>query len=461
MESHHTQVRATDAPSAPRLVMHELGQPLREYGQVAAMRLRAALSDALRRATARLFELGTQALTDTERDSWVDAAELTRLRRDSLADAFAMHFEQRYVRACNRVDSPLSSSRIDFDPSRLRVVEHVMLDDALDPGMLAEAIQNTSWLSLNHLSACFARLLNGRETRPVDFPLAPGLIEAALTEALLGQPWRHDAKRMVMRVLRAEFAQAVGQLYRDLLALGSPSDTALAPVAGEAAEWSPPELPETPEPVRHAAAPVGDDASAPAGAGESEPASDIGLASVASRDDRAASSAGAVRTAPTRRSSETTVAEQAKPAPAPVVTPAPAPAVKPAPTTDEAVSPQAVATPTSTAIPQPREENPAASAAPGGLDKKTMQAALAELACGLCLEFSVPEGGKRELKLAWISPHRSLFVLTNRQGERALCLGAEDMSRALLEGRARVLPPSLSETVAAGPVFRSPARKSA
>ena len=450
MESHHPQVKATCAHSATRLGMHELSPPLREYGQVAAMRLRAALSDALRQATNRLFELGTQALTEAERDSWVDAAELTRLRRDSLADAFAMHFEQRYVRACNRVDSPLSSSRIDFDPSRLRVVEHVMLDDALDPGMLAEAIQNTSWLSLNHLSACFGRLLNGRETRPVDFPLSPGLIEATLTDALLGQPWRHEAKRMVMRVLRAEFAQAVGMLYRDLLALDSPSDTAVAPDVGEPAEWSPPELPETPAPVRHAPAPASNvgaqrpdvpdkDASAPAGASVSKPAT----------------------SATEMRSAGTTVAAPVKPISAPKVKPVATPVVKPVPAPVEAASPQTAAPPPPAAAPPTGEENTAATGTPEVLDKKTIQAALADLACGQFLEFSATEGGTRELKLAWISPHRSLFVLTNRQGERALCLGAEDMSRALLEGRARALSPSLSETVAAGPVFRSPARKSA
>jgi hypothetical protein len=67
--------------------------------------------------------------------------------------------------------------------------------------------------------------------------------------------------------------------------------------------------------------------------------------------------------------------------------------------------------------------------------------ALAELESGAWLEFREADGSLRELKLAWISPRKSLYLMTNRQGARALSMVAEDLAAALRDGRARIVMP--------------------
>jgi hypothetical protein len=59
---------------------------------------------------------------------------------------------------------------------------------------------------------------------------------------------------------------------------------------------------------------------------------------------------------------------------------------------------------------------------------------LAELKVGTWLAFREPDGATRELKLAWVSPQRSLFLLTNRQGQRALSLSAADLAKCIRTG---------------------------
>jgi hypothetical protein len=68
-------------------------------------------------------------------------------------------------------------------------------------------------------------------------------------------------------------------------------------------------------------------------------------------------------------------------------------------------------------------------------------AVLPELESGTWLEFREVDGSLRELKLAWISPRKSLYLMTNRQGARALSMVAEDFAAALREGRARIVMP--------------------
>jgi hypothetical protein len=58
---------------------------------------------------------------------------------------------------------------------------------------------------------------------------------------------------------------------------------------------------------------------------------------------------------------------------------------------------------------------------------------------GTWLTFRGPDGEVKELKLAWISPQRSLFLLTNRQGERALSLSAADFATRVRKGEAQVI----------------------
>ena len=65
---------------------------------------------------------------------------------------------------------------------------------------------------------------------------------------------------------------------------------------------------------------------------------------------------------------------------------------------------------------------------------------LAALEPGVWLEFREPHFASQKLKLAWISPQRNLFLLTNHLGERALSLGAKDLAALLQEGAARIIP---------------------
>jgi hypothetical protein len=80
-------------------------------------------------------------------------------------------------------------------------------------------------------------------------------------------------------------------------------------------------------------------------------------------------------------------------------------------------------------------------------------AVLPELEIGTWLEFREADGSLRELKLAWISPRKSLYLMTNRQGARALSMVAEDLAAALRDGRAHIVIPhetSMSTCVVPG-----------
>jgi hypothetical protein len=61
-----------------------------------------------------------------------------------------------------------------------------------------------------------------------------------------------------------------------------------------------------------------------------------------------------------------------------------------------------------------------------------------ELEIGVWLEFQAADGSVNSLKLAWISPRKNLYLLTNRQGQRALSMRADDLADALGAGRARL-----------------------
>jgi hypothetical protein len=86
---------------------------------------------------------------------------------------------------------------------------------------------------------------------------------------------------------------------------------------------------------------------------------------------------------------------------------------------------------------------------------------LAGLSVGSWLEFQEPDGAPRELKLAWISPRKSLYLLTNRQGERALSLSAVDFARALREGRAQAIHSPMESSGNEGSVSEQSIKKSA
>jgi hypothetical protein len=68
-----------------------------------------------------------------------------------------------------------------------------------------------------------------------------------------------------------------------------------------------------------------------------------------------------------------------------------------------------------------------------------MESALEALDVETWLEFRKPYLASRKLKIAWISPNRNLFLLTNHLGERALSLGPNDLAALLQEGGARII----------------------
>lgn len=57
------------------------------------------------------------------------------------------------------------------------------------------------------------------------------------------------------------------------------------------------------------------------------------------------------------------------------------------------------------------------------------------------LRIQEPGAPERELRLAWISPLRNLYLFSNRQGDRALSVNAEELDNLLRTGWARVIPP--------------------
>ena len=85
---------------------------------------------------------------------------------------------------------------------------------------------------------------------------------------------------------------------------------------------------------------------------------------------------------------------------------------------------------------------------------------MAALACGAQMEFRELDGSVTLLKLTWISPHRSLYLMTNREKKRTLSIGGDDLVAALCEGRVRIVMPSRS-LADVGVYPRRPAKKTA
>jgi hypothetical protein len=396
--------------------------PLRECGEIAGLRLSGMLSDALRQAEEQLYSASTQALTRVEREAILDAAEFAHARREHLVADFLRHFEKRYVRACQYKPTILSGYRIDFDSSQLKIVEHDLLDDSLHPGMIAAAIQNASLGTLYDLTQYFGKLLGAETIKPNDIPLSPKLIEAALSDATRDQPWRHDAKYRLIGSLRRVLPERVGHLYRDLAEHISP----MARRAGvEKAAVSTPSCDQTGEgPVLSFLALEVEMNNDPVNLAPGNEVVELALA--AARDEVA------------RRQVET-------PSPLDLSEAVCLPDVQP--TFPDPVAPTA-----------PLEEiQPIAQVISQTRGEQTWPAqagvVLAELERGTWLEFREADVGFKELKLTWISPRKSLYLLTNRQGERALTMGSEDLAALLRDGRARIVMPhetSMSASVVPG-----------
>ena len=403
--------RASRSDAAAQAAWAALSPELRECGEIAGQRLALVLSDALRQTEELLFSASAQALTQGECEAILDAAEFARARKDSLVGDFRKHFEQRYIRACLYKPSAISGFRIDFDFGQLQIVKHDLLDDSLDPGKIEEAIKSASWATLQNLTRCFAPLLGNETIKSSDIPLSPRMIEAAVSDAIRDQLWRHEAKNQLIRGLRRFLPERVSQLYRDLT-------EHMYPMTG---------LTE--------ADVVEVEVEAEVEVAEIEPPPAVALGCLETRTDampREASGSppeDAVIELALAAAHDMELRSQAEPPAQPV---APLPASLPAPALPEPVA--------RTVVPrQPSLPVPAIPPIEAEHSEPVQSTArMDELEIGVWLEFQAADGSVNSLKLAWISPRKNLYLLTNRQGERALSMRADDLADALGAGRARL-----------------------
>jgi len=74
------------------------------------------------------------------------------------------------------------------------------------------------------------------------------------------------------------------------------------------------------------------------------------------------------------------------------------------------------------------------------------------------LEFAQPDGGRRKVKLAWISPLRTLFIFSTAARQEAFSVSGEQLARQFQEQTAQVVrndgvvAMALSEALARGAV---------
>lgn len=406
--------------TAARAEWDALSMPLRECGEIAGQRFSVMLFDALHQAEEALFSASTQALTRGECELMLNAAEFVRVRRERMVEDFIRHFEQRYASACRYKPVIMTSFQIDFDASQLAFVKHDLLDDSLEPGKLAEAIQNAGWVALQALTRLFGILLAAETLKPNDMPLSPKLIEAAVADAARDQPWRHEAKSLVVRSLRRFIPDRVGLIYRDLYQHMAPMVGPVEVTRMPASRLS--DMPERLDPPQPLAEPVVVlDEPILEELGEPTVEASLDTANQAANDQFDASQAielalQAMRGEVERRQLASTagVPEIANPESSESAAPPP-----------EMQAPIPV-------VPLTRQETPHAERVPATLD---------ELKLGAWLELRDAEGTTKALKVAWISPQKHLYLMTNRQRGRALSMAAEELDAALREGRARIVIP--------------------
>ncbi len=396
-----------------------LSTELRECGEIAGQRLSLALSRALRQAEESLFAASAESSSQAERDANLDAAELARARADSLVADFSRHFNQRYVRACRHKPSLITCFRIDFDPAKLEIVKHDLLDDSLEPGKIEEAIKSASWATLQNLTSRFAALLGNPAIKSSEIPLSPHLIEAALSDAMRDQPWRHAAKHPLMRCLRGYLPEAVNRLYHDLtlhlLAVTGLPSAAEAEIESETVAF------DLPPP--------------------SEPVPEVATALEATPEPIHAPATQKLINHPLNQPAEIAATAPCEVLPhriEPAHLPRPAEPCQP---TDSPINttkaPVKVILPTRIVEPSLPSANPQTiNATRKGSAPAQVQ--LTELAVGTWLEFRAADDSVTLLKLAWVSPRRNLYLLTNRQGQRALSMLAAELETALADGRAHV-----------------------
>src|SRR5581483_1087727 len=86
-------------------------------------------------------------------------------------------------------------------------------------------------------------------------------------------------------------------------------------------------------------------------------------------------------------------------------------------------------TPAEPAAPEPEAE---------GLDDEYLEIARS-LERGAWVEFEGEDGQLAFAKLAWVSPLRGTYLFTNRQGQKALSMTAEELAQRFRNDRARLV----------------------
>ncbi len=508
----HGDKQKSDKTSASPSGWAVLSRPLQESGEIAAMRLASGLSEALKLSANQLFSQSTQAFTPLERESFLDAADFARMRRQSLVEDFRRYFEQGYIQACLREPVPSPGHVIDFDATNLQIIEHDLLEDVLDPLMITEAIKNGSRRTAQTLSKWFRGWLNAPELDPNDLPLGPKLIGGAVSGAVKGQLWRHEAKHRLMLVLCRHLPGQVNLLYRDL----SDYLDALYPMSfmreAEATDSS-----VLPGKILQDAVPSFDTATVVAEASADTTAAVDGETGVEALKAAGAAVRGSMagqrlpeaidqfltgqwqallalihgdqgKDSPewadavqamdtlirTLTFESTDVDREALVRGLPdlmislhqglerlgtptqvrnwvfiVLTECRAKLVavsrKQVLAEKAASEARAASSPTDTETGNAIPGNtgiipPAHQSTPAARGPQAGETLLEGIKTGNWLEVMQADGGKMNLKVAWISTHRGLFLLTNRHGARALSLGAQNLSELLQSGQARVIP---------------------
>jgi hypothetical protein len=72
-------------------------------------------------------------------------------------------------------------------------------------------------------------------------------------------------------------------------------------------------------------------------------------------------------------------------------------------------------------------------------EKDEAEQAIQGLERGTWLEFAQPDGSVRKLKLAWVSPLRSLFIFSAGARGQAFSMAAERLADALRAGKASIV----------------------
>ncbi len=65
---------------------------------------------------------------------------------------------------------------------------------------------------------------------------------------------------------------------------------------------------------------------------------------------------------------------------------------------------------------------------------------VAQLKSGMWLEFAHKDGAQKKVKLAWVSPMRSLYIFTTRDRQESFSISDEELAHAFREQRASVVP---------------------